>query len=860
MDNRYELYCLANPVFYDVPYHVEKEFAILDWRLPDGWQRARAGQWTINIPPSGKIPEQGWKIHVSACLDNAERTLTQVWQYCVPRDIHFKFLSSRMAVLIRNAKYAPRGSSGKAVTIYPADEAACQRILGELNELIGGARGPYILSDLRYGDGPLYVRYGGFTSRFCPAADGEMVPAIENAAGELVPDERGPSFKPPPWVELPAFLAPHLAARSAVTMAGLPYELTKALHFSNGGGVYCGIDKRTGDQVVLKEARPHAGLAADGSDAVTRLGREHDILRKLAGLDVAPQVRDYFTVGDHHFLVQEFIEGVPLNNCYADRYPLTTADPDPARIAEYTGWALRICAEVQSAVDAIHKRGVIFNDLHMFNIMVRPDDTVTLIDFEAASLAGEDDRRTVGNPGFAAPRDRTGFGIDRYSLACVRLALFMPLTMLFSLDGGKAAQLASVIDEQFPVPSGFTAEAVREIAGEARAQKSGAGEQAPARSVYAWPQLSADLVAAIRASATPAREDRLFPGDIEQFAAPGGGLGLAHGAAGVLYALAACAGVRVPEYEDWLLARAAEPPSGCRLGLYDGLAGVAYVLSFLGHDEAALRLAGLCAGERWDRLGADLHGGLAGFALALLAVGDQTGEPALLDAGLSAARLAADRGAAGDDRERRPAGLLRGAAGRALLFIKMFERTADTGYLDAAQRAIAADLSRCVTSKNGALQVDDGWRTLPYLGGGSAGIGIVIDQYLRHRDSDAFAAAGASIRIAARSAFYVQSGLFNGRAGMIVYLAGADRDDPHIAAHVRRLAWHAVPYRSGIAYPGEMLLRLSMDLGSGTAGVLLAMAAALTSAGARMPFLGPALTVPGARARDAVSEPVIQRR
>src|SRR5256885_4025087 len=75
----------------------------------------------------------------------------------------------------------------------------------------------------------------------------------------------------------------------------------------------------------------------------------------------------------------------------------------------------------------------------------------------------------------------------------------------------------------------------------------------------AWNSLSGALVGAIRASATPSRADRLFPGDIEQFTVPGGGLAIAHGAAGVLFALSEAAGVRVPEYEEWLIERAANP-------------------------------------------------------------------------------------------------------------------------------------------------------------------------------------------------------------------------------------------------------------------------------------------------------------
>ncbi len=452
--------------------------------------------------------------------------------------------------------------------------------------------------------------------------------------------------------------------------------------------------------------------------------------------------------------------------------------------------------------------------------------------------------------------------------------MFMPLTTLFALDRSKAAHIATVIAEHFPVPAEFLDQAVRQITGPitgrapARRPRNGAaGAGSEDRSEYvlfdgageqAWSQLRAALVDAIRSSATPSRDDRHFPGDIEQFAAPGGGLGIAHGAAGVLYALSEAAGVRVPEYEEWLIARAANPARGGRLGLYDGLAGVAWTLARLGHADAASRAANMCLGNRWERLGSDLYGGLAGFSLAMLALGDSEAEPALRDAGLKAAAIVADRPLArGNDRER-AAGLLRGASGQALLFVRLYERTADPAYLDAAEAALAADLDRCVADRRGSLQVDDGWRVLPYVGAGSAGIGMVIDRFLAHRPAAAFAEASAKIRIAARSGFFAQAGLFSGRAGMILYLAGQDRSDQHVLAQVRRLAWHAVRYASGLAFPGDMLLRLSMDLGTGTAGVLLALAAALAPEGAAMPFLGPPVSFPGQPARG--SERVIGRR
>jgi hypothetical protein len=439
----------------------------------------------------------------------------------------------------------------------------------------------------------------------------------------------------------------------------------------------------------------------------------------------------------------------------------------------------------------------------------------------------------------------------------------MPLTTLFALDRDKAAQLAMVIAGLFPVPEKFLDEAVREIAREVRpapditpsaaaARERTEVDASDAAGCARWDRMAADMVGAIRASATPDRTDRLFPGDIDQFRVPGGGLGLAHGAAGVLYALSEAAGVRVPEYEEWLVTRAAEPPRGTRLGLYDGLAGVAYTLARFGQLDAAARVARCCLDENWERLGHGLYGGLPGFALAMISVGDHVDEPRLAGAAMRAAETVAapylaERAVASPG----PAvGLLHGASGQALLFIRLYERTGDAAYLDAAERAIAVDLERCVTDGDGALQVDDGWRTLPYLARGSAGIGLVIDQFTAHRRSAAFEDAARAIRLAASSGFYAQPGLFNGRAGVIAYLGGTGDESAQepggrvAGTQVDRLAWHAVRYAGGLAFPGDMLFRLSMDLGTGTAGVLLGTAAALAPSGAALPFFARPASLP----------------
>jgi hypothetical protein len=828
VEKQYEVYCLKDRLFYDVLDGQESPpFSIVDDSLPEGWQRIQRSEWLVYVPPVNVIPSQGWKIHVSAGHENASDVLVRVRDYCLPRGLSFKHLRSVNVLLMRNAKYSPRGASGKLVTIYPRDEAELERVLAELGAILEGEPGPYILSDLRIGDGPLYVRYGGFTERHCEDEDGRMVAAIEDGSGQLVPDRRDPVFKVPSWVTLPDCLAPHLEARNAVTMTGLPYRITEALHFSNGGGVYAAEDTRTGRRVVLKEGRPHAGLAADGADAVTRLRREHDILQSLSGIEGVPAVYDYLVVGEHHFLVEELMPGRPLNTYFAERHPLLDPEPDAERLADYTAWALKVYAGTERIVDAVHARGVAFNDLHMFNIMVGPEDTIALIDFEAAAPAAEQRRQTLANPGFLAPPDRRGTAIDRYSLACLKIALFTPTTSLFMLDRAKAAHLAEVISDWFPVPRGFLESAVDEIT---RGEPGGHTIPRLVPEPPGWENARAALSKAILASATPERDDRLFPGDIQQFGS--GGLGLAYGAAGVLYVLDVT-GCDL-EHEDWLIEHATDPAPGGGLGLYDGLHGAAYGLAHLGHLDAAAKVIDICLGERWERLGVDLHGGLPGVALNLDHLAGPLAAPALREAATRAAQIVADHVTAAESAPARP-GLMRGMSGPALMFIRLFERTGDANLLDLAAQAIRLDLEGCVTDKNGAMHVNDGSRILPYLGRGSVGIGLVIDDYLVHREDEQFRDAQSAIRTAALTRYYAQSGLFSGRAGMLLHLAR--QRDPRTAMHVRDLAWHALSYKGGLAFPGENLLRLSMDLGTGTAGVLLALGAALHDKPVNLPFL-----------------------
>jgi len=857
MDLRYEEYCFEDRDFYDVQARSDQSnesfLSALPATLP-GWDTERRGVWQVFCPTDRILPSQGWKIHVSAGLDNAERTLRTVYDYCVERDIPFKFLRTRKILLARNSKYAPRQASGKLIAIYPGDDRELKDTLEDLSVTLRDEPGPYILSDLRYGSGPLFLRYGAFLEQWLIGADGERVPAIQRPDGVLVPDLRKPTFYLPEWAPVPEFLAPHLAARTQAADGSFPYRVEGALHFSNGGGVYLARRVEDDTRVVLKEARPLAGLDVTGTDAVTRLDREWDTLGRLAGIPGIPPVYQRFTSWEHHFLAMRHMPGVPLGRWLAANYPLNRIEATATEITDYTRRALHILDQVERILAAIHDRGVVFGDLHNRNLLVDSDDTddtVSLVDFELAFDVRDPHRPALAAPGFAAPADRSGVGIDDYALAALKLWLFMPLTMMLTLDPGKVSGYLDLIRSRFPLPDSYYEAVLRELRPAATTTAHRGGRTELDRDEPDWPTVATAIATAISASATPGRTDRLFPGDIETFATAGGGTCLAWGAAGVLHALRTCGFGRFPDHEQWLLdAVRRDPPA--RAGFYDGAHGVAYVLDDLGHPDAADTLLSLAEPLVSTLSGHSLHGGLSGIGLNLLHFADRRADRALREQAVEIGAHLADALAADQPPEpggRARAGLLHGWSGPALLFIQLGRETRDLAWLDQAEAALRRDIAECVIRPDGSLQVRDGGRTLPYLEVGSAGIAMVLRQLLDLRPDSDCARHLPALRRALYGEFVIQPGLLLGRAGVIAALAalrpdGADPEFDHaLARHLGHLAWHSVGYRDGIAFPGTQLLRLSMDLATGGAGVLLAVRAATESPTgqerAALPFLAP---------------------
>src|SRR5690606_14617148 len=156
-------------------------------------------------------------------------------------------------------------------------ESHFKQLLQDLHERTRDFEGPYILSDRRYLDSKvLFYRYGTLTRPRDVDAEGRPLSRLTRPDGGTLIDRRAPYFVLPDWINDP--IQTHrprkLDPNSTVYLKQGRYRVDTVIASKNAGGVYVGVDQETGQQVLLKEARPLVG-GDRGSDAVAMLQKEH---------------------------------------------------------------------------------------------------------------------------------------------------------------------------------------------------------------------------------------------------------------------------------------------------------------------------------------------------------------------------------------------------------------------------------------------------------------------------------------------------------------------------------------------------------------------------------------------------------
>jgi eukaryotic-like serine/threonine-protein kinase len=250
------------------------------------------------------------------------------------------------------------------------------------------------------------------------------------------------------------------------------YHLLCQLGQGGMGSVWLAEDRRLKRAVALKELVPHSG----GLDLQESRARALVEARAMARVrhPAIVRIHDLFFTGDDPWIVMEYINGRSLADKIADGLL------DERKVAA-------IGLMVLQGLRAVHAAGVVHRDVKPANILVAEDDSIFLVDFGIAKIAGDmaltGQSKMLGTIEFMAPERILGVparpAADLWSLG---------VTMFFALEGrspflrqgerGHEATMAAILhgDPPRPVVKGRLADVVLQLLRKESPQRPDAAE------------------------------------------------------------------------------------------------------------------------------------------------------------------------------------------------------------------------------------------------------------------------------------------------------------------------------------------------------------------------------------------------
>jgi eukaryotic-like serine/threonine-protein kinase len=223
------------------------------------------------------------------------------------------------------------------------------------------------------------------------------------------------------------------------------YEVLAPLARGGMGGVYLAAHESTKQKVALKVVDRHL---ANHPEVVERLHAEHRLASSASHPGLVEIIDARMTADGMPYLVMEYLDGETLG-AIADRGTIEL----PVAVA--------ICAQVASAVAALHDAGVMHCDVKHDNVFVLGGSKwprVKVIDFGVSRRVDEvlDETTIAGTPWCMAPEQWRGKPLpasDVYSLGCL---LYDLTTGSPPFDGSLPALMAAHLEQRPARPSWLT--------------------------------------------------------------------------------------------------------------------------------------------------------------------------------------------------------------------------------------------------------------------------------------------------------------------------------------------------------------------------------------------------------------------
>ncbi|OPG94436.1 hypothetical protein B2I21_31110 [Chryseobacterium mucoviscidosis] len=831
----YNLYLKPNSEYYGKVESGEKMTGIYELDdIPDTYAVISEvdSVWKHYHVKGSKLPDQGWKIHVTALFDESQSLLDKVSRICIDEKIEFKHLKDRQSFIKVNSKNANRSSSGKFMTIYPVNIEVFIKLLEMISlATLEFKKGPYILSDKRWKKSNLFYRYGGFKSIL--NENGEH--CIKDEQGNLIKDERTPFYQVPDFVKDFDDYLNTLNNSNDLENNGNSnlnrYEIETALSYSNAGGVYRATRKKDNLRVIIKEARPNAGLDGAAHDALSRQIKEYDALVKLKDVQGVVSLIEYFQEWEHHFLVEEFIEGGDLRQWLAQNFPFFR---DGESMSNHAESVKKILLQLFTLIDQMHNNGIAMGDFQPANIMVSDDLTVKLIDFETALPVNSQEKPNMMTIGFASQEMKVSGARDWFGLKKLIRYLALPVLSSEVLDDclqyNHFRRIKEIYEDSF---YRFIVDLQDKCDNRIRSYQEYLPEEinlADKTSDFNISSITNKLIKGMKENLT--NDERFINGDIRQFEMSGGKFNFLTGGSGAAFTLSKIQTTTV-EVNKWIQVHLLKNLSRIdENGLFTGKTGMLALLYDTGYEEVVSNeLKNLR--DNMNEINISLRSGLSGIGLFVISLYLETGNHEYLQFAKEIEELIEmnrdnDGRLSTNDWMAVGIGSIDGLSGVSLFYSAIYSATNNIQYLKKAERLIKEDLEKTIFDEvTGSLQtLDNRNRQLPYLSGGTIGIAISI-WFLNHvSGKDLYREEMNAILKLSKICSTISGGLFDGAGSFLLLPSlvkhGEEREE--ILEDVLNLLNIFLIDKNGYyVYPGQFSYRLADDVYTGSSGIILAL-------------------------------------
>ncbi|MED1304304.1 hypothetical protein BK704_01410 [[Bacillus thuringiensis] serovar konkukian] len=831
-------------------------FDVVRSELPEDWDVCRSGLYfNCDAQEKKNLPFQGWKIHISSNILNAVDILRIVSKKAIEHGFAFKFVADRELHSVSTQKAFPRSQSGKFITIYPENTAKFIRIIEDLYLSLKKFEGSYILSDRRYKDCKvLYYRYGGFKSIKRLKVDGSIELCIQDNKGGLIPDSRKPFFELPSFISDP-FPQEKVGVSNDRTANRLfdTYANISPIKQSNSGGVYNAISRISGQNVIIKEARPCTLISfKDQIDAVDYRKNEEYFYKLFQENDYTVKYIDSFYAWEHYYLVVEKINGMTLREFINRNNPFFYNKVDNEKKHNYMQSIYRILCNLIDVITSIHEKGVIISDLSQDNIMLTDDLEVKLIDLEAAFYNQNPPKSTLST----ISNTNIDFGkynykhIDYYSLGIIFYDCLLQRGTLSNLDNENlilslkeflhdydlSFQILTIVEKLISINMNSKIEnlnMIKECINDLPLKQTAIQRDDKHIDGSYGSIIDMQIDIMLKFMRNPGTSLKPFTPII------GNNLNLSYGYMGIRYFLNQKMkdAIECEYFDEWILNRVMQnkevPP-----GLFSGLSGIALGLLLSGKESESQKVLKLCKNHKLLPKSHTYFDGLTGYGMVLLKFWEITGNENYLKESKNVADLLLTKHSKdingdifwGNEDSNIEIGLFYGSTGVALFFLNLYCATDEVKYLKLGEKMLSFDLNKkskdSVKGYIGFPKNDSKNSTiLPYFGQGTAGILAVLLRYYVVTGNGKYKDVLEELVPLIEIKYAVFPGLYNGLAGLANTLLdlfdflGEERFKIQAKNVIDGIMLFKLNINGHIFFPGDHLLKISLDLGSGSAGI-----------------------------------------